>query len=222
MTGHYLEGLIFACVAIYGFVRAIRGDGRHWFVLGVLGYILACTCKEIYVPIPVLLLALPEGDWKKRFRFIAPFLVVTFLYLCWRFTVLGNIIGGYRDRDDYVEFSIGIILLQYAKLPTLLFRHNLLGYLALIALAMPLFVKHLSPRLVAGDCRRQRGIATPCSADDIARYSGPRPLLIRGSGGQSRLEAPSCEQGQRQISWSIPSYCSGVTHRCGGNPGWPR
>ncbi len=141
MTGHYLEGLIFACVAIYGFVRAIRGDGRHWFVLGVLGYILACTCKEIYVPIPVLLLALPEGDWKKRFRFIAPFLVVTFLYLCWRFTVLGNIIGGYRDHDGYVDlFSIGTILLQYAKLPMLLFRHNLLGYLALIALAMLLFV----------------------------------------------------------------------------------
>lgn len=139
MTGHYLEGLIFACIAIYGFVRAIRGNDGHWLVLGILGYVLACTCKEIYVPIPVLLLALPEGDdWKKRFCFVAPFLVVTFLYLCWRFTVLGTIIGGYRE--SYVEFfSIGTILLQYAKLPTLLFRHGVLGYLALAALALLLF-----------------------------------------------------------------------------------
>ena len=70
MSGHYLEGLIFACFAIYGFVRAMRGDNRYWLALGVLGYALACTCKEIYVPFPVLLLALPEGNWKKRFRFL--------------------------------------------------------------------------------------------------------------------------------------------------------
>lgn len=138
MTGHYLEGLIFACITIYGFVRAIRGDGNHWLALGVLGYILACTCKEIYVPLPVLLFALPESNWKKRLRFVAPFLVVTFLYLYWRAVVLGTVIGGYEDGDT--GFSLSKILLTYIKLPTLLFRDNLLGYLALTALATLLFL----------------------------------------------------------------------------------
>lgn len=138
MTGHYLEGLIFACITIYGFVRAIRGDGNHWLALGVLGYILACTCKEIYVPLPILLLALPESNWKKRLRFVAPFLIVTFLYLCWRAVVLGTVIGGYEDGDT--GFSLSKILLTYIKLPTLLFHDNLLGYLALAALATLLFL----------------------------------------------------------------------------------
>ena len=137
MTGHYLEGLIFACVAIYGFVRAMRGDGKYWLALGVLGYALACTCKEIYVPIPVLLLALPEGNWKKRFRFFVPFLVITLLYLCWRIIVLGIVVGGYQKESSIIHFvlSLGTALPTYVKLPTLLFRHNLLGYLALAALA---------------------------------------------------------------------------------------
>jgi hypothetical protein len=139
MTGHYLEGLIFACVAIYGFVHAIRGNGRHWLILGVLGYVLACTCKEVYVPIPVLLLALPEGDWKKRFRFAVPFLTVTFLYFCWRAAVLGNVVGGYY-HESHVGFSLSAILLTYVKLPTLLFRPNFIGYLALLAFAMLLFL----------------------------------------------------------------------------------
>jgi hypothetical protein len=138
MTGHYLEGLIFACIAIYGFVRAIRGDGRYWLVLGVFGYILACTCKEIYVPLPILLLFLPESNWKKRLGFVAPFLIVTFLYLYWRSVVLGTVIGGYEDGDT--AFSLSKILLTYIKLPTLLFRDNLLGYLALAALGILLLL----------------------------------------------------------------------------------
>lgn len=139
MTGHYLEGLIFACIAIYGFVRTMRGNSRYWLLLGILGYALACTCKEIYVPIPILLLALPEDDWKKRLRFAAPFLMVTLLYLCWRIIVLGTAVGGYAHEQSKHVFSLSKILLAYIKLPTLLFRHNLLGYLALAALAILLF-----------------------------------------------------------------------------------
>lgn len=137
ITGHYLEGLIFACVAIYGFVRAIRGDGRYWLALGVFGYVLACACKEIYVPFPVLLLALPEGNWKKRFRFVVPFLLVTLLYLCWRVIVLGNVVGGY---EHHVEFSLSDLLISYARMLPLLFGENFIGYLAFAALVILLLL----------------------------------------------------------------------------------
>lgn len=136
-TSHYLEGLIFSCIAIYGFVRAIRSDGKHWLSISVVSYLLACTCKEIYVPIPILLLALPEGNLKKRFHFLLPFLVVTLLYLCWRAIVLGTVVGGYQQDSSTVHFVsyLSTILLAYVKLPSLLFCHNFLGYLALAALA---------------------------------------------------------------------------------------
>ena len=205
MTGHYLEGLIFACVAIYGFVRAIRGDGRHWLVLGVLGYVLACTCKEIYVPLPVLFLALPESDWKKRFRFTLPFLTITFLYLCWRAAVLGTIVGGYQqEMIIHFVFSLGTALFAYVKLPMLLFRHNFIGYLALIALTILLVCQHLSSRLVTRACRRQCPAATPCSADDIVEVFLPQIVTYLWSGGQSRWEAPSLRVGTAAVSWSIP------------------
>ena len=125
MTGHYLEGLIFASVAIYGFIRAMRNDGRYWgywLALGVFSYGLACTCKEIYVPLPVVLLALPEGEWKRRLHFAAPFLVVTFLYLGWRAVVLGTFVGGYQHDWGNVGFiQFPKTLLTYIKLPMLLF-----------------------------------------------------------------------------------------------------
>lgn len=138
-TGHYLEGLIFACVAIYGFIRAMRNHGKYWgywLALGVFSYGLACTCKEIYVPLPVILLALPEGEWKRRLHFVAPFLAVTLLYLGWRTVVLGTFVGGYQHdwgNIGFIQFSK--TLLTYIKLPTFLFSHNLLGYLALASLA---------------------------------------------------------------------------------------
>ena len=142
MTGHYLEGLIFASVAIYGFIRAMRNDGRYWgywLALGVFSYGLACTCKEIYVPLPVVLLALPESNWKRRLHFVAPFLAVTLLYLGWRAVVLGTFVGGYQYSDaGLIQFPK--TLLTYIKLPTLLFHHNLLGYLALAALAILLLL----------------------------------------------------------------------------------
>lgn len=140
MTIHYLEGLIFACIAIYGFVRVIRDGNKYWLLLGVLGYTLACTCKEIYVPIPILLFALPEGNWKKRLVLVAPFLIITLFYLSWRTIVLGTIIGGYAHEPS-TSISFSKILLTYIRLPTLLFRNDLLGYLAIIALIILLLLK---------------------------------------------------------------------------------
>ncbi|MCC6134636.1 MAG: hypothetical protein LM550_04805 [Candidatus Contendobacter sp.] len=141
MTGHYLEGLIFACMAIYGFVRAMRSNNQYWLLFGILGYGLACTCKEIYIPLPIFLIALPEGDWKKRIRFIAPFLAVTVGYLYWRFAVIGTVIGGYHHHESSVEFPLKAFFLAYIKLPMVFFLHNFIGYLALFALAVLLIVK---------------------------------------------------------------------------------
>lgn len=96
MTGHYLEGLVLAIGAAWCFVLAMRCDSWRYALAAAALYLLATTCKEIYVPLPVVLLVLPEGRWRSRVRFLVPFGVVGLAYVGWRYTVLGQLLGGYK------------------------------------------------------------------------------------------------------------------------------
>ena len=72
MTGHYAYGLLFTIIALYFYVASLRNN-RWWFALvGAIFYLLACWCKELYVPLVGVLLFLPEANWKKRIKFITP------------------------------------------------------------------------------------------------------------------------------------------------------
>ena len=97
MTVHYVQGLLFALIAAYGFVRALRS--RTWWpaVAGGFCYLIAVTAKEIYVPLPILLLFLPESTWKQRGLKALPFLIVLTAYLPWRWFMLGTLVGGYQS-----------------------------------------------------------------------------------------------------------------------------
>ncbi|MFH1969995.1 MAG: hypothetical protein ABIJ53_06720 [Verrucomicrobiota bacterium] len=98
MTVHYVQGLFFALIAAYGFVCALRS--RTWWpaVAGGFCYLLAVTAKEIYLPLPILLLFLPESTWKQRGLKALPFLIVLTAYLPWRWFMLGALVGGYQSH----------------------------------------------------------------------------------------------------------------------------
>ncbi|MFA5043512.1 MAG: hypothetical protein WC381_01150 [Kiritimatiellia bacterium] len=99
MTLHYAQGLLFALIAAYGFVRALRSRTCWPALAGSFFYLLAVTAKEIYVPLPMLLLFLPEGTWKQRVRKALPFLIVLAVYPLWRWFMLGTLIGGYQPYN---------------------------------------------------------------------------------------------------------------------------
>lgn len=98
MTVHYVQGLFFALIAAYGFVRAIRNLTWWPAVAGGFCYLIAVTAKEIYVPLPILLLFLPESTWKQRGLKALPFLIVLTAYLPWRWFMLNTLVGGYQSH----------------------------------------------------------------------------------------------------------------------------
>ncbi len=130
MTVHYIQGLLFALIAAYGFVRALR-DGTWWpAVAGGVGYLLAVTAKEIYVPLPILLLFLPENTWKQRGRKALPFLLVLAAYPLWRWFMLDTLIGGYQAHAGVPD--IAHICRSLLNIPIMLVGAGGLGWSLLI------------------------------------------------------------------------------------------
>ena len=134
MTRHYLEGLLCTVGAAVFFLRAVERNRAAWAIPGACCYLLAVAAKEVFVPLPLVLLALPVGGWRWRVRCSAPFWFVLLGYVPWRFSMLGFSAGGY----DHLAASWG----DWIRLPWSLWRALaggpvaglvLLGLLALLA-----------------------------------------------------------------------------------------
>ena len=54
MTRHYIEGLVFALIALYLFTRCLDKPSIWRWTTSVISYLLAVTCKEAYVPLVLL------------------------------------------------------------------------------------------------------------------------------------------------------------------------
>ncbi len=139
MTGHYSSGLLFVVIALYAFVCAVRLEQNRYALIGAFFYLLAVTCKEIYVPLIVILPFLPAGTLKSRLRFSIAFLVVFLIYIFWRFHVLGRLFGGYNLHGNYDLF---LILETFGNIPLLLFGNHLIGKLAITIVIMLLLMSY--------------------------------------------------------------------------------
>lgn len=105
MTRHYLEGMLFALLAMLAFVHALRQQRMPWAFAGALAYALAVTAKEIYVPLVLVVFAIPPvGNLVTRLRLASPFIGVAILYIFWRQYMLGAMIGGYADANSIMSF----------------------------------------------------------------------------------------------------------------------
>ncbi len=90
MTRHYIEGLIFALISIYLFMKAQEKDDANFFYGSAFFYFLACLAKEVYVPLIVIMMAFPPPIMKSRLKSLYPFLVVAVGYTLWRFYMLNS------------------------------------------------------------------------------------------------------------------------------------
>jgi hypothetical protein len=88
MTRHYIEGLIFALISIYLFMKAQKKDDANLFYGSAFFYFLACLAKEVYVPLIVIMMAFSPPIMKSRLKSLSPFLVVAVGYTLWRFYML--------------------------------------------------------------------------------------------------------------------------------------
>jgi len=101
---HYLVGITLGSIATIGYVAALR-RGRWLFSLGSsLLYLLAMLAKETIIPLPFLLVALPERDLGTRVRHVVPHAVSLVVYFAWRYAVIDTFLGGYGwaiDRNEW-------------------------------------------------------------------------------------------------------------------------
>jgi len=112
MTRHYLEGLLFALLSLLAFVQARRRGAVAWAWAGAALYALACTAKELYVPLVLIVAALPaphppQAAAPRRgplplphplphlLPYLLPYLLVALGYVAWRRVMLGEAVGGY-------------------------------------------------------------------------------------------------------------------------------
>lgn len=99
MTGHYAYGLLWTCLALGCWSRAARQGRMRDAWATAFFYALACLCKELYVPLPLVLLFWPAPAWRLRLRLLAPVMAVACLYAVLRLWLLGGV-GGYAKLAD--------------------------------------------------------------------------------------------------------------------------
>lgn len=95
MLRHYIEGLFFAAVAATLFVLSVRRGSTRFEVLSAVAYFAAAVAKEIYVPLPFVLLLLPERDVRSRALRLRAHAIALAVYVALRWFVLDTLGGGY-------------------------------------------------------------------------------------------------------------------------------
>lgn len=129
MHGHYATGLAFTLLSILGWTRYLRGGRGYWLAISALSYLLATTCKEVYVPLVGLLPFLPAGTLRQRVRALLPFVLVAVVYTGWRYLLLGQLVGGYGQGS----FDTSEALHQLLRIPQLLLGSKAAGLIVAVS-----------------------------------------------------------------------------------------
>jgi len=114
MVRHYVEGLIFALLATWIYIHAVKQDKWLLSILGSCVYFLAALGKELYVPLSIALLLLPIGTFKTRIRLLIPYIIFTAVYTVIRIYMLGQHTFSAYPQDsttwhDIIYFPIDLI-----------------------------------------------------------------------------------------------------------------
>jgi hypothetical protein len=110
-TIHYFIAIAFCALAVIAFVAALRRPTVALDVVSVLCYLLAMLAKEVAIPLPLLLIALPLRDARTRVRFAIGHGVAAIVYFLWRHAVLGTFLGAYGWQIDAAEWPRLLVLL---------------------------------------------------------------------------------------------------------------
>lgn len=113
MVRQYLEGMIFSLISAALFMRSLRRDRIGWAIGGGFFYLLACSAKEVYVPVVLMLYWIPCGKEKSKLKMMTPYFGVAVFYVLWRMYMLRpeNIVTGYSRLEWYMPIDFKAILL---------------------------------------------------------------------------------------------------------------
>jgi hypothetical protein len=110
---HYFLAISFCALAVVAYALALRRPSMAACVLSVVSYFLAMTAKEVAIPLPLLLVALPLRDVRTRIRYVLGHGVAAIVYFLWRYSVLGTFLGAYGWQIDAAEWPRLLLLLPW-------------------------------------------------------------------------------------------------------------
>jgi hypothetical protein len=102
-TRHYLEGLFWALLSLYFFVRSDRrGSPSLW---AGLFYLLASLNKEVYVVLPAVAFFISRGGFFEGLKRTSPLWLAMAVYAIWRVWIMGGI-GGYPSNQLIISGEV--------------------------------------------------------------------------------------------------------------------
>jgi len=203
MVRHYVEGLLFALLAVAAYLAALgRSDGGGriaWAVGSAAAYFVAMTAKEVFVPLALLLPLVPEGRLRDRLRLAAPHAAALGVYLVYRLWMLDVLVGlgGYGWAIAPDELPRAALALP-GKLAVAASGGTAWGAVALAALGAPAAWLALRSRpaalLLAAGALLALAPLVPVSQEVVPRYAavpwaGGAIAFAFGSGALARRGA---------------------------------
>ena len=91
---HYNWGCFLVFLGFYLFKDFEKTGAKSILILSVLAYFCALLFKCVFAPFPLVILLLSECNFHKRMGIFMIYISVFFIYLIWRFYMLGGL-GGY-------------------------------------------------------------------------------------------------------------------------------
>jgi len=171
MTRHYVDGLFFALVSLYLFMKSLEKSKIGWACGSALAYALSMAAKEVYVPFAFLLIAMPQGEWKHRVKYLTPHFVLLLLYVGWRFWMLGTPLGGYGGAIS----AKNAVLLPY--------NHFFVGQKSILGITAGIAVLTASIVFLAKNWQRAffilwTGVLVLVPILPVAHFAAPRFFLV--------------------------------------------
>lgn len=134
MTGHYIYGLLFSIMTLYTYILSLRKNSSGLAVLSSFFYLLAISCKEIYVPLVLVLPLISEDvSLKRRLSYLTPFIAIDILYILWRFMALGELFGSYIRP---APFKIDVFIKSLFSIPHALLGNTLFSWFGIVCLLL--------------------------------------------------------------------------------------
>jgi len=103
-TVHYLIAITLGALATACYACAIRHSKPFFAAASAVLYLIAMLAKEIAVPLPLFLIALPVGRLRMRVRYASTHLVASACYFLWRHAVIGTFLGAYSWAIELSEW----------------------------------------------------------------------------------------------------------------------
>ncbi|HKS22669.1 MAG TPA: hypothetical protein VJZ76_07720 [Thermoanaerobaculia bacterium] len=153
MLRHYIEGGVFALAAAILFVLAVRrANGWLLTAASALLYLSAAAAKEVYAPLILVLLVVPEGTWRQRIRLLIPHAVAAAIFGIWRIAVVGTSVKPFGFVEPPSRRPISIATVPFRAIRQFANSGSAAGWAMLVAVllcALIVVVRMPRARIVA-------------------------------------------------------------------------